>query len=94
MNSDLDAMMERRFGFVICRIFEDLSGCELKAAPGCAVGHGLERQRLEGPDQMQQTLSAHIGKRGLFSPGIVEAMRWALPIVDPSIRPARPGGRW
>ena len=94
MNSDLDAMRERRFGLVICRIFEDLSGCELKAAPGCQVGHGLERARLGDADEMQQTLSAHIGKRGLFSPGIVEAMRWALPIVDPSIRPARPGGRW
>ena len=94
MNSDLDAMRERRFGLVICRIFEDLSGCEIRAARGCQVGHGLERQRIEGPEQMQQTLSAHIGQRGLFSPGIVEAMRWALPIVDPSIRPARPGGRW
>ena len=94
MNSDLDEMRERRFGLVICRIFDDLSGCELKAAPGGKVGHGLERARLGDAEEMQQTLSAHIGGRSIFSPGIVEAMRWALPIVDPSIRPARPGGRW
>ena len=93
MNSDLDAMRERRFGLVICRIFEDLSGCEIRAARGCQVGHGLERQRIEGPEQMQQTLSAHIGKRGLFSPGIVEAMRWAIPIVEPGARSNRSGGR-
>ena len=47
MNSELDEMRERQFGMIVCRIFEDLSGCELKAAPGGKVGHGLERQRLE-----------------------------------------------
>ena len=93
MNSDLDEMRERRFGFVICRIFGDLSGCELKAAPGCAVGHGLERQRLEGPDEMQQTLSAHIGGRSIFSPWIVAALQWAIPIVEPGARSSRSGGR-
>ena len=86
MNSDLDAMRERRFGLVICRIFEDLSGCELKAAPGCPVGHGLERQRLHGAEEMQATLSAHMGRRGLFSEDIVTAMQWAIPVVEPSAR--------
>ena len=94
MNSELDAMRERQFGLVICRIFDDLSGCELKAAPGGKVGHGLERARLGDAEEMQQTLSAHIGGRSIFSPWIVAALQWALPIVDPSIRPARPGGRW
>lgn len=93
MNSDLDAMRERQFGLVICRIFDDLSGCELKAAPGGKVGHGLERARLGDAEEMQQTLSAHIGGRSIFSPWIVAALQWAIPIVEPGARSSRSGGR-
>ena len=94
MNSPLDDLRSRRFGLIICTILDHTKGCEIRAAPGCPVGHGLERQRLHGAEEMQATLSAHMGRRGLFSEDIVTAMQWALPIVDPSIRPARPGGRW
>lgn len=86
MNSHLDDMRERQFGLVICRLFDDFAGCELRAAPNCPVGHGLERQRLHDAEEMQATLSAHMGRRGLFSADIVAAMQWAIPVVEPSAR--------
>ena len=86
MNSPLDDLRSRRFGLGICTIFEDMKGCEIRAAPGCPVGQGLERQRLHGAEEMQATLSAHMGRRGLFSEDIVTAMQWAIPVVEPSAR--------
>lgn len=82
-------MRERQFGRVICRIMDGMDGCEIRAAPGCPVGHGLERARLWGADEMQATLSAHLGRGGLFSADIVSAMRWAIPIIEPSARKTR-----
>lgn len=86
MNSPLDDLRSRRFGLVICTILEDVKGCEIRAAPGCPVGHGCERQRLHDAEEMQATLSAHMGRRGLFSADIVAAMQWAIPVVEPSAR--------
>lgn len=94
MNSDLDAMRERRFGLVTCRILDDVKGCELRASASAPVGHGLERARLADVDEMQATLSGHIGQRGLFSADIVRALQWAIPIVEPGGVRRRPGGRW
>lgn len=86
MNSPLDDLRSRRFGLVICTILDDMKGCEIRAAPGCAVGHGRELQRLHDAEEMQATLSAHMGRRGLFSADIVAAMQWAIPVVEPSAR--------
>ena len=86
MNSPLDDLRSRRFGLVICTILEDVKGCEIRSAPDCPVGHGCERQRLHDAEEMQATLSAHMGRRGLFSADIVAAMQWAIPVVEPSAR--------
>lgn len=86
MNSPLDDLRSRRFGLVICTILEDVKGCEIRAAPDCPVGHGHELQRLHDAEEMQATLSAHMGRRGLFSADIVAAMQWAIPVVEPSAR--------